>query len=445
MTIVTPSPAARPRPERSTHERMLTREGRLGALFMTVFGGGFLAWSTMTTLQGAVATAGHFVVANEVKKIQHPAGGVVAALPVREGQAVAAGDVVLRLDDTLARANSQIVGRQIDEIAVKAARLAAERDGLVGIALPQDLTERSGEDDMGRIIGTEIRTFAARRAAREGQRAQLRKRITQLSDEIRGLAAQQTSKERESKIIARELIGVEELFRRNLVQLPRLSGLQRDQAAIDGQLGNLLSQVAQREGRIAETELQIIQIDEEHRAEVMKELAEAQTRRGELIERKTAFDLQLRQIDLRAPVGGVVHQLAVHTVGGVLQAGETAMLIVPGDEALVLNSRVSPGDIDQVVTGQTTRVKIQAGNLATNPELTGTVDRISADVSRDERQNQSYYTVRVVLPAGEIARLPLRVLAGMQAEIFIETVSRRPIDFLLKPISTQFARAFRER
>ncbi len=445
MNAFTPITSPEPAAPRSEHVRKLGRERMLGAVMILVFGGSVAVWSATATLQGAVAAGGHFVVANEVKKIQHPTGGVVAALPVREGQHVAAGDVVLRLDETLARANSQIVARQLDEFMAKAARLATERDGLDAIALPQELESRAGDPDIARIIASETRSFTARRAAREGQKAQLRKRIGQLTDEIRGLSAQQASKERESKIIAKELVGVEELYRRNLVQLTRLSTLQRDQAGIEGELGNLVARIAQAEGKIAEIELQIIQVGEEHRAEVMKELTEAQMRIGELTERKTAADLQLRQIDLRTPVDGFVHQLGVHTVGGVLQGGEAAMLIVPGDDQLVLDSRISPGDIDQIVPGQNTRIKVQAGNLAENPELIGTVSRISADVTRDERQNLSYYTVRISLPPGEMVRLPVKVIAGMQAEIFIETVGRRPIDFLLKPINAQLARTFRER
>lgn len=445
MNTFTPIIAAEPLSSSSEHVRKLRRERLLGAVLIFGFGGGVVAWSNMATLQGAVAAGGHFAVASELKKIQHPTGGVVASLPVKEGQHVAAGDIVLRLDETLARANSQIIGRQLDEFTAKTARLATERDGLDAIAFPRELADRAEDPEIARIVAAETRSFTARRAARDGQRAQLRKRIGQLADEIRGLSAQRNSKEREAKIIVKELSGVEELYRRNLVQLTRLSTLQREQASIEGELGNLVARIAQAEGKIAEIELQVIQIGEEHRAEVMKELTEAQTRIGELTERKNAADLQLRQIDLRAPVTGFVHQLAVHTVGGVLQGGEAAMLIVPGDDQLVLDSRISPSDIDQIVPGQKTRVKVQAGNLAANPELTGTVSRISADVTRDERQNQSYYTVRVDLPASELKRLPVKVIAGMQAEIFIETVERRPLDFLLKPINAQLARTFRER
>lgn len=426
--------------------RSLRKQQLIGLAVVGFFAGMLGVWSMTTTLQGAVAAAGQFVVAGEVKKVQHPTGGVVGELMVRDGDRVKAGDVVLRLDETVARANYQIVSKQIDEFAVRSLRLAAERDGAAGFAFTPEIESRKASPEIAQLIAAETRLFEVRRAARDGQRAQLRKRVAQLRDEIAGLKAQQVAKERESGIIAVELVGVEDLYRRNLVQLTRLSALQRDQAALEGQRGQLLASIAQSEGKIAEIELQIIQIDEDQRAEVMKELREIQGREGELVERRSAAQDQLRRIDLRAPSSGTVHQLTVHTLGGVLQPGEPAMLIVPADEELQLEARVAPTDIDQISVGQPVRVKVQAGNQASNPELSGKVARISADISRDERQGTVYYTVRVALPRSEMERLaPVRVIAGMQAEAYIETVPRTPLDFLLKPITTQLDRTFRER
>lgn len=433
-------------PAKPDFVRSLRRQQIIGLSVLGFFAGTLGVWSMTTTLQGAVAAGGNFVVASDVKKVQHPTGGVVGELMVRDGDRVQAGDVVLRLDETVARANLQIVTRQLDEFAVRSLRLVAERDGAAGLVLTPEIEARRAQPEIAQLISAETRLFEVRRAARDGQRAQLRKRVGQLRDEIVGLTAQQSAKQREAAIIAKELIGVEELFRRNLIQITRLSALQRDQASIEGQRGQLIANIAQSEGKIAEIELQIIQIDEDQRAEVMKELREIQGREGELIERRTAAQDQLKRIDLRAPSSGTVHQLTIHTLGGVLQAGEPAMLIVPAEDDLQLDARVSPLDIDQISFGQTVRVKVQAGNQASNPELIGKVARISADISRDERQNTVYYTVRVNLPRSEIERLaPIKVIAGMQAEAFIETVPRTPMAFLLKPITTQIDRTFRER
>lgn len=437
---------AESQPEPADYGKSLRKLQLLGLGGVAIFVGALGIWSISSTLQGAVAASGQFVVANDVKKVQHPTGGVVGELLVRDGQRVKAGDIVLRLDETIARANEQIVAKQLDEFAVKSWRLEAERDARIELSGKPDFGVRPRSTEFDKLVNAESRLFEVRRSARDGQRAQLRKRVAQLSDEIRGLRAQQAAKEREAQIIAVELVGVQDLYNRKLIQLTRLSALQRDQASIEGQRGQIIASIAQAEGKIAEIELQIIQIEEDQRAEVMKELREIQGRTGELVERHTAAQDQLKRIDLRAPSSGIVHQLAVHTVGGVLQASEPAMLIVPEEEDLQLEARVAPSDIDQLSPGQIVRMRVQAGNQSSNPELTGTVSRISADVTRDERQGIAYYTIRVEVPKAELERLaPVRIIAGMQAEAFVETVARSPIAFLIKPFTTQLSRTFKER
>lgn len=446
MNAVSPIFQAPPVRRRPSHLDMLRRHQRSGIAAIVLFLGGTAAWAMTATLSGAVVASGSFVVASHVKKVQHPQGGVVSALPVKEGQHVEAGDIVLQLDATAARASHQIVVKQIDEATVRSLRLEAERQDLPELDTSEVAQAMAAYPAFERLVAAETRLFEVRSAAREGQRAQLRKRAAQLADEIKGLSAQREASERAAGIIANELLGVEELYRRKLVQLPRLSALQRDQATLEGQRGQLVAAIAQAQGKIAEIELQVIQIGENQRAEAMKELREIQARQGELVERRAAAEFQLDRIDLRAPNAGIVHQLAVHTVGGVLPAGETAMLIVPGEDALELEVRVRPADIDRIAPGQKVRIKVQGGHQASNPDLVGTVARIGADVSRDERDGQSYYTMRISVSKGELARLgTLKVIAGMQAEALIETAQRTPLDYLLKPFATQLDRAFRER
>ncbi len=425
---------------------MLGRQQRAGIVAMVLFFGATAAWSVTTTLRGAVMASGSFVVANHVKKVQHPSGGVVRELLVKDGQHVQAGDIVIRLDQTTIKATYQVVLNQIDEAAVRSLRLDAERQDLDQIDTSTLAKQMASSKELSALVTAEIRLFEVRRIAREGQRSQLRKRVNQLSDEIKGLAAQKEARDRAARIIADELVGVEDLYRRKLVQLPRLSALQREQSGIEGQRAQLLASIAQAEGKIAETELQIIQIGEDQRAEVMKELREIQARQAELVERKIAAEFQLERIDLRAPASGYVHQLAVHTVGGVLTAGDTAMLIVPGEDALQLEIRVRPSDIDQIAFGQSVRVKVLAGSQASNSDIQGKIARIGADISRDERDGQPYFALRIAMEQGGFAKLaPLKVIAGMQAEAMIETAERSPVDFLLKPFRTQLDRAFRER
>jgi HlyD family secretion protein len=388
-----------------------------------------------------------FVVDSNLKKVQHPTGGVVGELRVREGDPVSTGDLLIRLDETVTRANLQIIVKQLDQFAVRRARLEAERDGAERMQIPPELADRIEDLEIGTLVTSERRLFEIRRASREGQREQLKKRIAQSTDEIKGFQAQKGAKEREAALIAHELKGVRELYAKNLIQLTRLSALEREAANLDGQRGALISSIAQAEGRIAETELKILQIDEDLRADAMKEIREIQAKEVELVERRVAAEDQLKRVDIRAPATGYVHQLAVHTVGGVIQAGEAAMLIVPAGEPLHLEARVSTQDIDQIALGQAARVKIMAANQRTTPEVNGTVVRVAADVTKEQQStNPPFYVIRVSLPRSEVERLGgLKLLAGMQAEVFVQTGERTPLDYILKPLMDQVARAFKER
>ena len=431
--------------DQSPHVKALRRASITGFSLIALFGGTIGLWAGTATLSGAVVAPAQFVIDTNVKKVQHAVGGVVGELKVREGDRVNEGDLLIRLDETVTRANLQIVTKQLDELVARRARLEAERDGRAKIAVAEEFQPRLSDPALAKLVDAERSLFEARVAAREGQKSQLRKRISQLQDEITGLKAQQVAKVREAALIAKELEGVRELYQKNLVQLTRLSALEREAASLEGQRGQLVAAVAQAEGKIAETSLQIIQIDEEARAEVMKELREIQGKIAELVERRVAAEDQLKRIDIRAPSAGYVHQLAVHTVGGVISPAEPAMLIVPVNEALNLEAKVMPNDIDQLAIGQRATVRVHASNARTTPEINGTVTRISADVTKDQQTGYTYYTIRVALPPEELQRLGgLRLVAGMQAEVYVQTHDRTPLQYLVKPLQDQIARAFRE-
>ncbi|MCK0206707.1 HlyD family type I secretion periplasmic adaptor subunit [Starkeya koreensis] len=424
----------------------LRRLALAGGSAVLLFAGTVGVWAVSATLGGAVVAPGQFVVDGNVKKVQHATGGIVGQLNVREGDAVAAGDVLMRLDDTLTRANLQVIARQLDEFAARRGRLVAERDGSAVIAPAPEFASRRGESEVEGLLSTEENQFRARRAAREGRKAQLSARIGQLEDEMAGLRAQQAARDRQAVLIAEELEGVRDLYAKNLVVLSRKAALEREAAELDGEKGRLVAALAQAEGRVAETRLQIIGIDEGLREEAMKELAEIGAKAAELAERRVAAQDQLRRVDIRAPSAGHVHQLAVHTVGGVITPAEPVMLIVPAGEALEVEARVLPPDIDQIVLGHAAEVRIHAFNQRTTPQLAGTVTRVSADTSRDPQTGAVFYTIRVALPAAELARLaPQQVSAGMQAEVFVRTLDRTPFEYLVKPLRDQVARAFRER
>ncbi|QFU18202.1 HlyD family type I secretion periplasmic adaptor subunit [Microvirga thermotolerans] len=429
----------------SVHEKALRQATIAGSAMIALFAGTIGLWAATSTLSGAVVAGGQFVVDTSVKKVQHATGGIVGELKVKEGDRVAAGDLLIRLDETVTRANLQLVVKQLDEFIARRARLEAERDGASAVKDPEEFAGRLDEPGVKTIMASERTLFEARRSAREAQKDQLRKRIAQSQDEITGFRAQQEAKAREAELIKDELKGVRELYQKNLVQLPRLNALERDAASIEGQRGQLIAAIAQAEGRIAETSLQIIQVDEEMRAEALKELREIQGRIAEYTERRVAAEDQLKRTDIRAPSAGFVHQLNVHTIGGVISPAEPVMLIVPTNDKLELEAKVMPNEIDQVKIGQKATVRVHASNQRTVPELHGTVSRVSADVSRDQQTGMTYYTIRVDLPPEEIRRLEnLKLIAGMQAEVFVEVNQRTPFEYFFKPMEEQIARAFRE-
>ncbi len=418
----------------------------VGSAAALVLLGGVGGWATTTELSGAVIAPGQLVVDSNVKKVQHPAGGVVGELRVKDGDRVKAGEVVVRLDETQARANWAIVTKAIDKLEARQARGEAERDGADRISFPADLLARKDDPDVQRVTAGEQRLFEIRRGAREGQKAQLKEQIAQLGQQIQGTAEQEAAKAKEIDWIKRELKGVRDLWKQSLVPFSRVTTLERDGARLEGERGALIATAAQARGRIAETELKILQIDEDLRTEVGKELADIRGKKSELVEKRVAAEDQLKRIDLVAPQDGKVFQQSVHTVGGVIQAGESVMLIVPDGDSLAIEARIAPHEIDQVHMGQRAVVRFTAFNQRTTPELNGEIARIGADVTQEEKKGESYYAVRIRIADDELARLDgLKLVAGMPVEAFIQTTPRTVVSYLVKPLGDQIARAFKGR
>src|SRR6195256_2348769 len=383
---------------------------------------GLGGWAATTEFAGAVIAPGQLVVNSNVKKVQHPTGGVVGELLVQEGDRVREGEVVARLDDTQARANLAILVKALDENAARAAPEEAERDDSDYVEFPKELVQRINNPDVAKAIDGERKQFEMRRVGREGKRAQLKERIAQLREEIRGSESQIESKKKQVDWVAKELTGVHELWAKNLIPYARLTALEREKERLEGERGQLVAAIAQARGKITETELQILQIDQDMRSEVGKDLAEIRAKTAELVEKKVAADDQLKRVDIRAPIDGVVHQLAVHTIGGVISPAEVIMLIVPAADALEAEVKVQPQDIDQVRLGQNAILRFPAFNQRTTPELNGEVNRVSADVAEDQKTGGRYYTVRIAIPASEIERLKgLKIVPGMPVECFIQT------------------------
>src|ERR1700732_4312689 len=318
--------------------------------------------------------------------------------------------------------------------------------GLDKTPFPPHLPSRISDPDVKSLILSETKLFEVRVNGRTGQKAQLRERVSQLNEEIAGLTAQETAKDKETALVEKELVGVRDLYEKHLVQISRLTVLERDAARLAGERAQYIASRAQAKGKITETELQIIQVDKDMVSEVSKDLRETNDKIGEFVERKVTAEDQLRRGDIRAPQDGMVLQSTVHTVGGVITAGDAIMMIVPQADDLQVEAKVNPQDIDKLQIGQKTLLRLSAFNQRTTPELNGAVNRVSPDVTTDQRTGQIYYTIRVSMPPEEIARLgEARLIPGMPVEAFVQTGDRTMLSYLIKPLKDQLMRAFREK
>jgi HlyD family secretion protein len=428
--------------------RAIRRLNLIGFAAIVLLVGGIGSWAATTQISGAVIAPGILVVESNVKKVQHPTGGVVGQIFIREGSVVEEGQIVMRLDDTVTRATLGVVVSQLNELAAREARLLAEREDAEVVTFEKEFRDRASADrGIAAAIAGEEKLFESRKRGRTGQRSQLRERIAQTQEEITGLLSQKKAKESEIKFVGEELVGVSQLYKQNLISIQRYMGLQRDQARLNGEHGQLVAAIARARARISETELQILQLDQDFRTEVLKDLRDTQGKIAELQERKTAAEDQLKRVDIRAPQAGIVHQLSVHTVGGVIGNGETLMQIVPAADKLLVEAKVAPQDIDQVAPDAKATVRIMAGNQRTMPDISTHVTLIGADLTKEKEQpNVAYYVVRVAVPPEEAQRLDqLKLVPGMPAQVFIQTRERTPLDYLLKPLTEQIAPIFRER
>lgn len=416
----------------------------VGAVLALAAGVGALAANA--DIAGAVVASGSLVVESNIKKVQHPTGGVVSRITVHDGSRVEAGELLLLLDATSAKANLSAVSKSLYELAARQARLEANRDGAEEPLFPPELLAAGADPEIGRILSGERALFQFEREALDGQVAQLRERVNQLREEINGLLEQTRSKGQELELVEREHAGVYELWQKNLIQLTRVTALEREQARLKGERGALMAQTAQTRGRIAETELQVIQLRQTRRTDVAKELAEIRAKVATLTEQKVMAQDQISRIEIRAPQTGYVHELSVHGPGAVLSAGETILTIIPSSDALVVELRIAPQDIAQVRIGQSATIRFPSFDQRTTPELRAEVSRVSPDVTEDKRSGAYYFLVRLRLRREEVSRLgEAKLVPGMPADAFIKTQDRSILSYLMKPLSDQAARALRER
>ncbi|KQT51061.1 hypothetical protein ASG43_07065 [Aureimonas sp. Leaf454] len=411
--------------------------------------GGFVAtlvvFLSRTVIAGAVVSQGVLVVDTGAKKIQHQSGGVVRELLVSEGDRVKAGQPLVVLDRVVTDAQSAAVASSLVQKQARLDRLISERDGAETLTFPSvQPPVLRGHTAFERFLDVERRQFEIRRQDRDGQRRQLLERVRQAEDEIGGNAAQFAAVSREVEVVERELSGLRALFRKKLVTNERLSEIERSLAQLEGRKGSLQAAIASGKGRVSEIQLQILQVDQTLRSDLTDQISQTQQEVSDLAERRViATEAQQRSVII-APQDGVVHELAIHTIGGVIQPAEVLMLVVPEADALVGEIRVRPNDIDQLFPGQSAEIHFSAFDRGTTPALNGTLARVSPDLEQDPRTGAMFYKARIRLAAGELGRLgDLPLVAGMPLEVFVRTSDRTIASYLTKPLTDQISRSFR--
>ncbi|MCB1501128.1 MAG: HlyD family type I secretion periplasmic adaptor subunit [Bauldia sp.] len=423
----------------------LRRHVTIGLLSVAVLVFGIGGLAAMIDFAGAVVGHGTLVVGGNVKKIQHQSGGTVAEILVQEGDKVKAGDVLIRLDPTMAAANRGIVTKGVFEALAQKARLEAERSGGTELDFPKALTDHADQPEVAEIIRIETNAFDAGVAARAGQKEQLRKKINQLEQQLVGLHAQEDAVKRQIALAKDEVEGLRTLRGQDLVSTQRITEAESRAAQLDGQLGQIIASIAQTGAEIAGAELQIIQVEQDVRSKASEQLADNTSRLNELIERKIAADDQFEKQTIVAPIAGTVYQLAVHTIGGVINPGEQIMLIVPENDQLVVEAQISPAQIDRVHADQEAILRFTSFGSRETPEYQGNVVNVSPDLITDQRTGVNYYKARITMPQEALDDLGSRFVPGMPVEVFIVTGDRTVLSYLTKPLADQIMHTFRER
>lgn len=426
-----------------THSARVPLIAGFAMLAVLVLGLG--GWAAFSAIAGAVVSSGRIEVQNQRQIIQHPDGGLVEALFVKEGDVVAAGAPLLRLDGTALRSELVMTEAQYYEILARSGRLEAERDGAAIVFRPELIEQGQRDGSVAALIRGQEGLFEARAKTLSGQREQLNERIAQIESQLIGHEAQVASLVRQADLIARELADKRSLLDRGLIPASTVMALDREAARLEGERGALLASMAEARGRIVETRLEILNLDAQRREEATGELRDLGVQELQLAEKRIALREQIDRLEIRAPVGGILYGLVVSGPHAVVRAAETVGYVVPQDRPLVVAVRVMPNDIDNVYPGQAAKLRFTAFSSRTTPEVAGHVTLVSADAFEDQQTGQSYFRTEVALDPGEVERLgAVQVLPGMQVEVMLSTGSRSALSYLLKPLTDYFARAFRE-
>jgi HlyD family secretion protein len=418
-----------------------------GLLILVLLFGGFATWATTTQIAGAILASGRIEVDRNRQVVQHEKGGVVAAILVDEGETVAAGDVLIRLAPQALASRLAIVEGQLFELMARRGRLEAQRDETATIQFEDELLELGqANPNLQELMDGQGNLFRVRRASVGQEIDQLAKRHDQITSQIKGSVAQEAAFARQLELIELELTSRQSLYRRGVASVAAVLALQREQARLGGQIGELEASKAQANAGRTEIDIEILRLGTAGREAAITQLRELRYRELELVEKRRALRVEIEQLNIRAPVSGIVYGMQVQTPRSVIRAAEPVMYLVPQDRPLVIAARVSPTNVDEVTLGQQVTLRMSSLNQRTSPELLGRVVQISADAIEGPQVGQSHFRAEITLNSKELKNLAdgVVLLPGMPVEVFIRTADRSPMAYFLKPITDYFARAFRE-
>ena len=423
----------------------LNRHGLLGLGIAFVLIAGLGAWSATTEIAGAVVAQGIVVTERGAQRVQHPEGGIVAEILVENGDVVTAGQLLLRLDDTAVRASLAVVEAQLDDALARRARLLAESDGSGKMTTPSAPGWEPGSD-FPSLFDQQERLMLSRAASLAGQQGQLEEQTRQVHQQIAGLTAQRAALSRQLAILNEEWEGLRALLAEGLTDAARANANKNQRAGIEGEIGRIDTDIAAARASIAERGVVASQLVDDFQARVLEELQQVNVSVAELLQQKIAAEDRLARLDVRAPQAGVVHESKMQTVGGVVAASETLMLIVPQSREVLVDARVSPMDVDKIYAGQAVALRFSGLDARMTPDIASRVRSISPATSVDATTGASYYNVRVAVAEDQQALLPggTRLVPGMPSEVFIETGNRTVLSYLVKPLTDQILHTFRE-
>lgn len=417
---------------------------RVGLIAALLLFGVFGAWAAFAPLKSAAIAMGQVIISGRTKTVQHLEGGIVDVIHVEEGQAVAEGDILLTLNETNARASLQLLNLEYYQLLAEESRLIAEQTDQDSVTYPLVLEENRDLEAVEKALANQNNIFASRRQTHLNEIDILLERVEQLYSEIDGLNAQKTSSEESLALMQEELDIHTKLHasgHSSKIEVLRLSQATSDK---QGEIGQLVSEIARAGQAISEAQLSIYQLKTERQKEIAEALKEHQKALGDVAERLNAAEDVINRITIRAPVSGMVIGLKANTIGGVITPGEPIMNIVPEGSPMVVEARLAPLDIESVTIGQEARIRLSAYKSRTIPMLYGTVSYVSGDSFVDEQTGQPYFSVHVTIPKDELAQYNLVMAPGMPAEAYITTAGKTLLRYLLDPITDTTRKAFRE-